>query len=216
MRKRRMRLKTKLIIFVILLAVAVVVIIFFDNATKVIISVSSAQMRAMNTAAVDYAVSQTLSGIRYDDLVDVKYDEAGDVISISSDSVTINNIARKTAYLTQTKLTEMSEGGLEVPLGAFTGIEAIAGFGDKVNVKIIPVVSVECSFVSSFRQAGVNQTLHTVYLEVLTQITVVLSARTNTVTASAEVMICESIINGKIPDVYLQGGLLGGNSLAPD
>lgn len=211
-----MRLKTKLIIAVIAVAIVVGAVIFLDNATKVIISVSSAKMRALNTQAVDYAVSSTLREVRYEDLVDVVYDNSGDVISISADSVKINDIARKTAYLTQSKLTEMSEGGLEVPLGAFTGIEAIAGFGEKINVKIMPVVAVECSFVSAFRQAGVNQTLHTVYLEVLTQITVILSARTNTVTAAAEVMICESIINGKIPDVYLQGGLLGGSSLVPE
>ncbi len=211
-----MRLKTKLIIAVIAVAIVVGAVIFLDNATKVIISVSSAKMRALNTQAVDYAVSSTLKEVRYEDLVDVVYDNSGDVISISADSVKINDIARKTAYLTQSKLTEMSEGGLEVPLGAFTGIEAIAGFGEKINVKIMPVVAVECSFVSAFRQAGVNQTLHTVYLEVLTQITVILSARTNTVTAAAEVMICESIINGKIPDVYLQGGLLGGSSLVPE
>ncbi len=211
-----MRLRTKFIIAAVIAAIVAVVIIFLNNATAVIISVGSSQMRAMNTRAVDYAVSATLGDISYADLVAVEYDASGNVSSISTDSVKINSIARKTASITQQKLTEMSEGGIEVPLGAFTGIEAIAGFGNRINVKIIPVVAVECTFVSSFRQAGVNQTLHTVYLEVVTEISIILSARTSTVTAAAEVMICESIINGKIPDVYLQGGLLGGSSLVPD
>ena len=48
----------------------------------------------------------------------------------------------------------MSQEGILVPIGALTGIEALAGFGQKINLKIIPISNVECRFVSKFLEAG--------------------------------------------------------------
>ena len=217
MKKRKIRLKTKLIMAAVLAVIIAVVAIFFNNAAAVIISVGSASLRAMNTRAVNEAVEQTLSGgVSYGDIVTVTYNDGGDVSAITADSALVNTIARRTAYLTQSNLTEFSQGGVEVPIGAFTGIEALSGSGATVNVKLIPVVSTECNFVSRFTSAGINQTIHSIYIEVVTDITIVLAARTQQFYATAEVLVCESIIVGKIPQVYLQGGLLGSGSLVPD
>ena len=57
--------------------------------------------------------------------------------------------------------------------------------------------------------------MHSIYIEVVTDITIVFATRTERIFASAEVLVCESLIVGKIPDVYLQGGLLGSGSLVP-
>lgn len=216
MRKRRLRLKIKLILIAAIAALIVLVVLFFNNATSVILAVSSANMRAYNTVAVNSAVGDILlGGLSYDDIVTVTYNDEGDVSTISANSSTVNSIARRAAYFTQTNLTELSQSGVDIPLGAFTGIEALSGYGKMLNVKIVPVVSTECSFISRFVSAGINQTLHSIFIEVVTDITIVLASRTERVLATAEVLVCESIINGKIPQIYLQGGLLGSGSLVP-
>lgn len=216
MRKRRLRLKIKLILIAATAALIVLVVLFFNNATSVILAVSSANMRAYNTVAVNSAVGDILlGGLSYDDIVTVTYNDEGDVSTISANSSTVNSIARRAAYFTQTNLTELSQSGVDIPLGAFTGIEALSGYGKMLNVKIVPVVSTECSFISRFVSAGINQTLHSIFIEVVTDITIVLASRTERVLATAEVLVCESIINGKIPQIYLQGGLLGSGSLVP-
>ena len=75
--------------------------------------------------------------MRYEDLITIERDEGGNVTSITTDSLKINRIARDTAYLSQENLTKMSAEGIQVPIGALTGIEALAGFGQKINIKII-------------------------------------------------------------------------------
>ena len=72
----------------------------------------------------------------------------------------------------------MSEGGVEVPLGAFSGIEAWAGFGPKIHMKIIPISNVECRFASTFEEAGVNQTKHSIYLEIVADISIIMPSGT--------------------------------------
>ena len=110
----------------------------------------------------------------------------------------------------------MCDEGIAVPLGAFTGIEAWAGFGPEIHMEIIPVAEVACRFVSGFESAGINQTKHSVYLEVVCEMSVVMPAKTHRFSAISQVLISESILVGEVPNVYLQGDIFGkGYTLAP-
>lgn len=175
-------------------------------------------MRSITTVAVNDAIYYTLSDeVRYEDLVTVSRDGEGNVLAITSNSFQINRIARDAAYMSQQNLTKMSEDGIEVPLGAFTGIEAWAGFGPHVNIKIIPISNVACRFVSRFEAAGINQTKHSIYLEIVADISIIMPSSTSNFASLTEVLICESVLLGKVPDTYLQADIFGnGYTLAPD
>ena len=188
------------------------------NVTKILISVSEATIRSITTVAVNDAIYYTLNdNVRYEDLINITYDPDGNVSTITTNSLQINRIARDTAYLSQENLTRMSAEGIQVPIGALTGIEALAGFGRKINIKIIPISNVGCRFVSKFEDAGINQTKHSLYLEIVSDISIILPDKTSNLASTIEVLICESIIAGKIPDTYLQASLAGSDgSLIPD
>ncbi len=194
-----------------------IVIIIHVNLTGVLKSIAEANMRSITTVAVNDAIYYTLSdGIRYEDLVNVERGEDGEIRSITSNSFQINRIARDAAYMSQQNLQEMSEGGIDVPLGAFTGIEAWAGFGPKINIQIIPISNVTCSFSSKFESVGINQTKHSIYLEIVADISIVMPSGTSNFASLTEVLICESVIVGRVPETYLQGNLFGkGYTLAP-
>ena len=187
-----------------------VLVYFQRNVTKVLISISEATIRSITTVAVNDAIYYTLNDtMRYEDLITIDRDEGGNVTSITTDSLKINRIARDTAYLSQENLNKMSAEGILVPIGALTGIEALAGFGQKINIKIIPISNVECRFVSKFTQAGINQTKHSLYLEIVSDISIIMPSKSTNLASTIEVLICESVITGKIPDVYLQGSFSG-------
>ena len=180
------------------------------NVTGVLKSIAEASMRSITTVAVNDAVYYTLSDqIRYEDLVNVERVGAGAIVAITSNSFQINRIARDTAYMSQQNLSKMSEGGVEVPLGAFTGVEAWAGFGPKIGVKIIPISNVACRFVSEFTDAGINQTKHSIYLEIVADISIVMPSGTSNFSSLTEVLVCESVLLGKVPDTYLQADIFG-------
>ena len=201
-------------IFLLIIGLA---LFFQRNVTKILISISEATIRSITTVAVNDAIYYTLNdNVRYEDLITIIYDEAGNVSTITTNSLQINRIARDTAYLSQENLTKMSAEGIQVPIGALTGIEALAGFGQKINIKIIPISNVECRFVSKFEEAGINQTKHSLYLEIVSDISIILPDKTSNLASTIEVLICESVIAGKIPDAYLQASLAGsGGSLVP-
>ena len=212
-KKNRKFTRFKIIIVLICLITIGTLIYFQRNVTRVLISISEATIRSITTVAVNDAIYYTLNDVmRYDDLISIERDSGGNVTSITTDSLKINRIARDTAYLSQENLTKMSAEGIMVPLGALTGIEALAGFGQKINIKIIPISNVECRFVSKFIQAGINQTLHSLYLEIVSDISIILPSKSTNLASTIEVLICESVITGKIPDTYLQASLAGADT----
>lgn len=121
---------------------------------------------------------------------------------MTADAQRINTIARDAAYLAQKNFKALAEAGVKVPLGAFSGIEALSGFGPPVTFKLLPVGAAHCSFRSAFTSAGINQTRHAVYLDIVLDITVVLPAGTSEFSESAEVMIIESVLSGKCPTLF--------------
>ena len=107
--------------------------------------------------------------------------------------------------MTSGKLIFLGTGnpeGIPVPLGAFTGISVLAGFGPEITFRVLQVGSVICSFESEFTSAGINQTVHSIYLDVTSEVSVVLPSGTKKISTVTEVMVAESLIVGEVPDIY--------------
>jgi sporulation protein YunB len=167
-------------------------------------------MRASTTVAVNDAVYYTLSDeIRYEDLVTVTRDKEGEIVAVAANPLKINKIARDTASISQSNLKNLSLNGIPIPLGALTGIEAFVGLGPSIHFRIIPVSSVSCDYSSTFDSVGINQTKHSIYLNVIADISIVMPSRTENFAVTTEILIGESVLVGRVPDAYLQSDIFG-------
>ena len=210
-KKRRRRARRWVCILLALLFLSVLLFIHFQrNVTRVLISISEATMRASTTIAVNDAVYYTLSDeIRYEDLVTVTRDKEGEIVAVAANPLKINKIARDTASISQSNLKNLSLNGIPIPLGALTGIEAFAGLGPSIHFRIIPVSSVSCDYSSTFDSVGINQTKHSIYLNVIADISIVMPSRTENFAVATEILIGESVLVGQVPDAYLQSDVFG-------
>ena len=212
-RKKRRRKTSVAVLLSVSLVVIAAAIYFQRNVTKVLISISEATMRAFTTVAINDAVYYTMSdGVRYEDLVSIERDSAGDITAVSANALKINKIARDAASISQANLKNLSLNGIPIPLGALTGIEALAGFGPRIHIRIIPVSSVTCAFSSEFESVGINQTKHSIYLNVVADISIVMPSRTEKFAVTTDILVCECVLVGEVPDVYLQGDIFGNHS----
>lgn len=209
-KRKRRKQKWLFVFFIIVLVFGLLFFHFQRNVTRVLVSVSEATMRASTTIAVNDAVYYTLSDeMRYEDLVNVEKDAAGNIVAVSANALKINKIARDTASISQSNLKNLSLNGIPVPLGALTGIEAFAGLGPSIKFRIIPVSSVSCDFSSVFESVGINQTKHSIYLNVIADISIVMPSRTENFAVVTEILVGEFVIVGNIPDTYLQTDIFG-------
>lgn len=74
--------------------------------------------------------------------------------------------------------------------------------------------TVETDLRSEFKEAGINQTLHRIYLEVKCNVNILTPYDTITETIYNQVLLVEGVIIGNIPDAYYNlEGLNGDQSL---
>ena len=211
-KKKRHKIKKKLLaVFLITLTVCIALFMHLQrNVTRVLISISEATMRASTTIAVNDAVFYTLSdSMHYEDLVTITRNTTGEIVGLSANALKINKIARDTASISQSNLKNLSLNGIPIPLGALTGIEALAGIGPSIHFRIIPVSSVSCGFSSKFESVGINQTKHSIYLNVIADISIVMPSRTENFAVATDVLVGESVIVGSVPNAYLQSDIFG-------
>lgn len=200
---KRNKRKILLISFFILFTIGFGLFIKF-NINPVIKKVSEEQVRALTTIAVNTAASNVMGEkIDYVDLVQITLNENGDIVLIQTNSATINDIARKTVLAAQTNISSIGEQGIEIPLGSMSGLTFLTGRGPKVNIKVFPVGSVTSEFYSQFQEAGINQTKHKIIMKVISNVSVVMPGLNPTVQTVTEVILCENIIVGKVPEFYL-------------
>lgn len=212
--KARKRKKKLLRVLCVVAASVIALLIYFQtNVTRVLVSISEASMRVQAVEAINNAVYQTLGDApSYDELIKIERNDSGDIVAVSANALKLNKIARDTASLSQQTLQQSGAESVTIPIGALTGIEAFAGMGKRIKIKILPVCSVLCGFSSSFESVGINQTRHCVYLNVIADISIVMASRTDKFAVQTEVLAAESVIVGNIPETYLQTDIFGKKS----
>lgn len=205
-KKRRKKLA---ILILIIICLNALIIFFRTNITSVVYSYSESKIRALSIKAVNNAVSELVTNKNiYDNLVNITTDNEGKIKLIQANSIQINMLTKDLIKTSQIKLEKIGADGINIPIGTFSGITLLSGRGPAINVKLIPVGDVTCSFESEFSSAGINQTIHKLYVTVDTSVNIILPLKNNTVKTSTSILICESVIVGEIPQVYLNSNKL--------
>ena len=160
--------------------------------------------RAMNSSIADVV----MNSIVYDDLVNIVSDEFGNISMIQANSLEINNLSKDLAQTCESRIEEYGKVGVSIPLGTFTGVPLLVGVGPRIRVKMTPIGSVVCRFISNFETAGINQTVHKIYVNIKANVGVVLPLSSRSFEAEQQVLISESVIVGQVPEVYLYSDTL--------
>jgi len=184
-----------------------------------ILAVVDVQAVQVATQAANEAVLQTLASqkVQYTDLVDIKRNQSGQVDLLQANTVRISEISAQVTMAVQKSLESLNAQPLEIPMGQILGVQFLAARGPLLPIYLIPVGTVLTNIDDKFEEAGVNQTKHTIYLELSTNVRVVVPLFENTVHVATTVPLAESIIVGTVPNVYvnLPGGLLGYGKSSP-
>ena len=184
---------------------------FRNNIVPTVMGSAVAEVRAICTNSVNLAVTTVVGGgLKYDDLFTVVKDSNGDVSMVQANSPEINLISREIANLAQANLDALGSQEISVPAGTFTGLALLMGMGPEVTISVIPIGSALCDFVSYFTSAGINQTLHKIYINVHAVISIVTPIDEPTITVTAEVLVAENLIVGDVPQFYFGNSVQNG------
>lgn len=209
-RKRTRRLAIFLALFV-LCALLLALFFYRRSMTPIILDIAQTRLKAETTLALNEAILTVLAeGNGYQDFVTVEKNDQNDVVLISANSAYVNQLARNISIASQKKINSLQKFNVEIPLGTLSGIPLLSEMGSSVEVTVTPIGNVTCSFTSDFSSAGINQTVHKIFLNVCSRVDLIIPTSHMEVETVTPILVCESVIVGKIPDTFLQGGLLLG------
>lgn len=211
--KKVRKLKKGWIIFAIIFTSVIWILFILHNyISSVIISICSAQVKSYAMSAVNNAVIETMANsIEYSDLIKIEKDGEGNISLIETNSVLVNRLARETALQSESNLEKYCNYSIKIPIGQLSGTPLLANVGPEITIQLQPLNSVNCNFISEFEDAGINQTRHKIYLNVIANVQLILPTFNSTVKTAAEVLVCESLLVGKVPEIYLNMGAFGSN-----
>ncbi len=209
-KKRLFKRKFWTALFCVGLVFTLICVYYFKVVCPIVVSLSQEKIRSLSTRIISQAVGDVLvtQGVTYEQLVDISYSGNNKIELIEVDSIEVNLLVREITKEVQHHFDGISNEGVEIALGTFTGIPFLYGLGPNISVQLVPVGTINTQFNSSFESAGINQTIHRLYFDISASVGMVLPANTQNFVTNIEVMLCESIIIGDIPSVYLQGELI--------
>ena len=95
---------------------------------------------------------------------------------------------------------------LGIPVGSLILPEILSGKGPVIPVQILAIRNSEASFYSDFTEAGINQTIHKINMNVSVDVAVLVFGETDYFTISSQVVVAETIIVGQVPETLFKTG----------
>ena len=205
--RKRKRLKKIVALVLVLLLLTGAGLYVRSNIVPLVTEKAYYSIRGEAVTALNNAYQKTveeMTSLGYSDFVTVTKDSNGKISFISVDMLKVNNVMSFISTVVLEEMQSIATDGVDVPLGAFSGILLLGDNGKDVNIEVETVGIAECNFRSDFETVGINQVRHTLYIDIVASANVVLPLYAKDVFCESSLLLCENVIVGEVPEFYLE------------
>ncbi len=205
---RRKRQKLKLGALVVSLCLIAFVVLLRVQMFPIVEEMARMRVDSACTTRINDAINEQIAigEIDYDMLVDLEKDLNGNVAALKTNMSEVNRLKTEILDIINNEIVDQTVDELGIPLGNIILPELFAGRGPNLPVKIVSVSSSDAKFMNRFSEAGINQTLHQIVIEVILAATALTPVGTTTVQVSSQVVVAETVIVGTVPNSYINVG----------
>lgn len=183
-----------------------------QNLRPAILSLAELKANAVAVDAVNLALRDKMAqDIAYHDLIAVRQDDQGKIVMAQINTFEVNRLMAETVLAIQETLKIIEEKPVNLPLGEVLDNYLLAAYGPKIPIRLKPAGRVNTRLLDSFEEAGINQVRHKIYLEVLTEIRIVIPFTSTRIEVQTTVPLTDALYPGGVPDtvINLQTGMFG-------
>ena len=193
------------LIFVFSLALFLVFRIRYRDAVG---DLARTQVQNITSDLINDAIDvQIESGeIQFERIVYFEKDLNGRITALKTNISEVNRLKTDILNLINDEILALDTSDLSVPIGSMILPELFSGKGPGIPVHILAIRNSDASFESYFTEAGINQTLQQLTMNVLVDVSVLVLGQTERFAVSSQVVVAETIIVGDVPDTFLQTG----------
>ena len=196
-----------------LLVLAVVIgslllILFRTKFHGTIRSLAETQVKNSTSDLINDAIDRQIDvgNIQYDRIVYFEKDLDGKITALKTNMSEVNRLKTSILNIINDEILAMDTTDMGIPLGSLILPEIMAGRGPHIPIQILSISNSDASFQSHFTEAGINQTLQKLTMEISVDVAILVLGKAENFTVSSQVVVAETIIVGQVPDTLLQGG----------
>lgn len=205
--RRRIRYG-KWLFFLILLLLLGFFFFLRSRLWPVVQNLAQTQVRNITSDLINDAIQEQIveGNIQYDRIVFFEKDLNGKITALKTNMAEVNRLKTDILNIINDQIMAQDMDHLGVPLGSLILPEFLSGHGPEIPVKILSIRNSDATFQSHFSQAGINQTLQQLTMDVMVDVTILVLGQTDSFTVSSQVVVAETIIVGDVPETFLQTG----------
>ena len=203
---------------IVFIFVVIVIVIAYSTAITIITAInptlelqSKSVARAMAESLSNEACQDAIEGMTYSDFCTIERDNDGNIKLMNLNVVNINKLTTKISIDIQKELSKENNRVISISVGSISGNKLLAGKGPNINVKVQALGDIQTSVKSEFKDAGINQTLHKIYMNISCKMCVISPYKDTVEEVTTEVLLAEAVIVGDIPETYYNF-----NGMTPD
>lgn len=198
------RNRLRLIVAVTVIVVSGLTLLFRFRLAPMAEQLIETQVDNQASDAINAAIADQIAEgeFDYDRMVTIEKDANGNVAAIRTNIGELNRLKTSVLQRMDEELEQLSMEQLGVPIGSVLLPELLSGRGPLVPVRVLAVRTSDASFRNSFQSAGINQTLHSIYIDIHVCITIMTWTGTSEINVDSAVVAAETVIVGTVPTTY--------------
>lgn len=189
-------------VFLIILFVILLCIFGIRKIEPVIVSLCNSKAKSIAYTAANTVIKENVNSISYANLVNLIKNEAGEIKAMEINTLETNKLSSAICKKIQEKLNSEKETYIKIKVSRLFGESIFSAFGPSIKIKVTNSGGVSAEVKSEFKEAGINQTKHSIYLVIKTKARITSPFITKEVEAINQVDIAETVIVGDIPITY--------------
>ncbi len=198
---------------ILLFAAAFCLLLFFRiRYHDAICTLAETQVKNTTSDLINDAIDKQIEtgNIRYDRIIYFEKDLDGRITALKTNMSEVNRLKTDILNLINDEILALDTTDMTIPIGSLFLPELFSGRGVGIPVQILSIRNSDGAFKSYFTEAGINQTLQQLTMEVSVDVAVLVLGKTESFTISSQVVVAETIIVGQVPDTFFQTGGLHG------
>lgn len=200
--KSRRKIKNTMPVVSIFLVAIITCFSIWNFVNPIFETLCKDKAKSVATMITNEETTKIIEKYNYDTFFTIQKDEKGSIQIINANVLRINQVTSDIAVAIQKALDNNEKNKIYIHSGAITGIRFLSGTGPRIPLKIASVGNIDTDLRSEFISQGVNQTLHRVYLNIKTNVSILSSFNTIESSIENQVLIAEHVIIGEIPSNY--------------
>ncbi len=157
------------------------------------------------TKEINTAISEKIlaSPENFRGLVQMERDKENHITALTTDTVAVNRVKAELQQTVYEGISQLQNKALTIPLGNLAPTELLTGRGPDIPVRMSGLGYIEARIASAFTQAGINQTRHSLIVEISAQFQLITPLGKKDIQVNNSYHLADTVIVGTVPESYV-------------